>query len=582
MSRLILSRLLALPTVLIPAMMFAAEPAPQRSPVEGLRQALVVPVANPLDKADLEFRRVRLTKRVQALAGADLGPALRLQEWRDEDRDDAVAAIDKAIRESVLKRFTTYLRDALRMGAVTDRRAALTLLGESGFIRVGGKGPTVGSTLAADAIPLLKHQDESLCRSAARALGRILPPPKESAAALGELLSADDVARRRAAAEGLASWSQTIAEGSGRPSDANAPPSDLVRAAAAVVPVAGRGTADADPQVRRLSLEVIRRAGTLLNDLVLDLEDWQQLQRQQRQGDQTDFSLVPDRKPGPAELAQIEAYVKAVKEERAMLAPLEQVLAAAMANVGRSLANPDAAISRAACEALEAIPPGRRRLVSKAATITAFAKDPPAEDPLGPELRKLVPALAALTSDKEVTVRLAALYALEELEEDAAQAVDALIKALQDTDPFVRWAAVRVLGKMAPKAAAAAVPGLASVLADENGDVRVTAAAALERYGREAKAAVPALAKAAGGDEAEMSLLAIRALSAIGPEAAPAVPALAKALSAPAATVRVQAAQVLGRLGAAARPAADALKKALDDSDADVRRTAAEALLAIR
>ena len=48
-------------------------------------------------------------------------------------------------------------------------------------------------------------------------------------------------------------------------------------------------------------------------------------------------------------------------------------------------------------------------------TTGSFAKDPPTEDPLAPALRKIVPGLAALTSDKDVTVRLAALYALSRI-----------------------------------------------------------------------------------------------------------------------------------------------------------------------
>ena len=100
-----------------------------------------------------------------------------------------------------------------------------------------------------------------------------------------------------------------------------------------------------------------------------------------------------------------------------------------------------------------------------------------------------MPALAELIAHKDVQLRLAALYALEELEADAAPAAKALVKALDDSDPFVRWAAVRVMGKMRAHQAGMAVPGLGKALADENGDVRATAAVALERYGAEAKAA---------------------------------------------------------------------------------------------
>src|SRR5437899_2295004 len=56
-------------------------------------------------------------------------------------------------------------------------------------------------------------------------------------------------------------------------------------------------------------------------------------------------------------------------------------------------------------------------------------------------------------------------------ETDAIPALDALVKAAKDTDPFVRWGVVRVLGQIAPAEAERAVPALGVLVADENGDV---------------------------------------------------------------------------------------------------------------
>ena len=64
-----------------------------------------------------------------------------------------------------------------------------------------------------------------------------------------------------------------------------------------------------------------------------------------------------------------------------------------------------------------------------------------ADQPLLNGLRKAVPTLALLTGDVNAEVRLAALSALDLLEEEAAPAVDALVKALADKNPFARWSA---------------------------------------------------------------------------------------------------------------------------------------------
>src|SRR5207253_1080834 len=141
------------------------------------------------------------------------------------------------------------------------------------------------------------------------------------------------------------------------------------------------------------------------------------------------------------------------------------------------------------------------------------------------------PLLTAELKNPNVRVKLAALYVSENLEAEAAGAAEALVTALADESPFVRWGAVRALGRMAPQQADKAVPALAKLLADANGDVRITTAAALVRYGPAAKPAVAALRKAFHGASTPLSIWIMRALMAVGAEARPAVPELILALS---------------------------------------------------
>ena len=121
------------------------------------------------------------------------------------------------------------------------------------------------------------------------------------------------------------------------------------------------------------------------------------------------------------------------------------------------------------------------------------AQQPPATGDPAP-LTQAIPALVRDLGDPLVTNRLAAVDALEavtartgdqtvaqELGKDpAATAAKGLTRALSDPDRFVRWAAARTLGKMAPlddvdsdhSVEQGAIGGLSRELADQNPDVR--------------------------------------------------------------------------------------------------------------
>jgi HEAT repeat protein len=184
--------------------------------------------------------------------------------------------------------------------------------------------------------------------------------------------------------------------------------------------------------------------------------------------------------------------------------------------------------------------------------------------------------------DPDPRVRLAGVEFLEMLGDGAAPAAPLLAQSLEDTSPFVRWAAARVLSQVAPQEAAVAVPALAKRMSDPDLDVRLAAAYALLRYGRAAEAAVPALAKAARVGDVEARVAAMQALAeAVGKDGKDAALALGAELGHPDARVRRAAAQALVRLGDQAAPARPALRRALNDSDDDVRRSAGEALLSL-
>ncbi|HYT93055.1 MAG TPA: HEAT repeat domain-containing protein, partial [Gemmataceae bacterium] len=297
----------------------------------------------------------------------------------------------------------------------------------------------------------------------------------------------------------------------------------------------------------------------------------------------------PGRPLTPQERAQMGQIIKRLEQDLTLYQPLLSGLKGQAAGLAEALKDAEPRVIEVAANTLEALGEARRRLRGLLDSVPVAGKegvpDKGDEDPLGPILRKGVPALAAQVGHPNVRSRLACLYALEAAGADAAPAAQAVIKALKDENAFVRWAAVRALGRMAPLKgaqadAANAVTGLARCLKDDNADVRGTAFVALSRYGPAAKPAVAALAeivKASSGD----TVPAIRTLEAIGPEAKVAIPALMAALEAKSPQVRAAAARLLGKLGPDAVQAAAALTRVLGDPNVEVRQAAAEALLAV-
>jgi HEAT repeat protein len=227
---------------------------------------------------------------------------------------------------------------------------------------------------------------------------------------------------------------------------------------------------------------------------------------------------------------------------------------------------------------------GQEGFVSVALLVEQEKADADTEiDPLLKEPAVTLNALAQGVSTGNVPARVIAIDALDMMGSEAAPAIPALVRALCDMNRFVRWAAARTLGHLAPREADMVVPGLVALLKDPDTDVRVAAAVALERFGPAARGAVSALGQAAGQGDSEVRIAAIKALMAIGREAAPAVPEIARGLEQDNnIRLRKQAADALGQFGPLAESAIPELLKALEDPEADVRRAAAAALLKIR
>ena len=199
---------------------------------------------------------------------------------------------------------------------------------------------------------------------------------------------------------------------------------------------------------------------------------------------------------------------------------------------------------------------------------------------VGPPAEAVLPAiLGQLTSDDTKSRQLAA-RALGNIGYLEIETEDALVAALEDSEPVVRAAALAALVQTGAELPEGSIARLAEFLTAQDADARADAVLALGQLGPEAAEAVSAIEIALADESSEIRHNAVWALGNMGEEqGARAVPALTAVLENDVdGDVRAQAAWALGQMGVAAEPAADALLAALEDPEDMVQLEAYEAL----
>jgi HEAT repeat protein len=543
----------------------------QADPVEELRQVLKGSLYDPAE------RDLKIKGQIKSLQGiGDMRRALGLREWRDLETEGEVPTVDRRNRTALIERFEQAVRDVLRQGDDTIRLAVLSILNDTGCSTRGmGNRTVLAAAFAPDLVNLIKQGAPPVREAACRTLGLINPDVRVAIPALGGMLHAKQVSERAAAADALVNLMECVthlATASPAPNTVQAGRADVVQMGRAIMPLAGQGLRDTQPEVRRRCVEAIAQAADALHKLVGN--------------------------PQSAEsLEGLEHPLRPPDEERGELLPLIAALKDQVPALTRSLADPDTQVRLLARRALEDMTNPQLRLLARTTNTSRDAGKQPAgvlqpsrfvpgsssaKDPLVEGLQGTVSALAQGLHDQDVRARRAAIDVLETLGPAAAPAASALVDALSDGDRFVRWAAARTLGKISPVEADAAVPALAQLLDDPDLDLRLAAMTALERYGSSARLVLPDLVRAVGSTDADLRIAAIHVLEVIGsPHTATAIPTLADALADGNPRVRREAAVALGKIGVSARSAAEPLRKALQDDDPDVQKAAGEALLKI-
>jgi hypothetical protein len=204
---------------------------------------------------------------------------------------------------------------------------------------------------------------------------------------------------------------------------------------------------------------------------------------------------------------------------------------------------------------------------------------------------KAISQLVADTGSSDHKLSGSAMLAISGIYPEFAEAVPALITALQDPKVVVRSFAAAALANIAnlrravsiiSNPAKAAVPALIGALQEPDPDggylVRMNAAWALGNIGPEAQEAVPALLKALEDSDKNVCEQSLRALLHIGLEANQAIPAFVKALESGHSWILEDIAAALGRFGPEAIDAIPILNQALTSRDPRVRFAVALAI----
>jgi len=567
--------------------------AQQYDPVENLQQVLKgLTGTDPSDEV-LRHRKAALSEAATQLKNiSDLRLALALPEWKDNDKDPStgqptlLARVDQEVRATIGKRLQNIVQNAVDKGDSRSRLAAANLVGEIGTsirgLALDDKSGFARS-LAPSLVALMELNDPLVRQAAARALGKTNPEPQLAVKALAEMLKSKNVGDRRAASEAQADMVRLIFQASkktGVQAGVQATDEDVVHCAAAVVPATGACLKDSDVVVRRKGLEALVQAASALRDLMPTTGTGSDQNREQ---------MPPIGRPWTVKEREfVKMAVESLDKKEELFAPLLIALKDQGGAIAKALSDPDDKVRVLSRRALELMG-SARLLLNRVREVIPTEKDGTQPTKRRDDVLKeaIEPGLMEFTKrvrDPDVRVRAATVEFLESMEDAAAPAIPTLLLALTDKDRFIRWGAVRTLGKVGKVQTERTVPAIAALLnPDEDPDVREAAATTLRGYGSAAKAALPALIGMLNVGEAEAQEAVLKAITGVGGGGTKeAIPALIKSLQSSSANVRRLAAEALGRMGHLALSALPDLGARLQvEEDSNVRLAICDAILEI-
>lgn len=211
----------------------------------------------------------------------------------------------------------------------------------------------------------------------------------------------------------------------------------------------------------------------------------------------------------------------------------------------------------------------------------------------GHDADQAVAALAKCVNENDLDIRLSAIHALATVAKEPRSVVPLLICMLGDKDPNIRGAAACGLGRIGGVAAAPAVPQLLAMVDDTkwrgemySGDcggaklIRIDAIEALGEIGVRDRCVVTKMASLLNDQNSDVRIAAAQAYCLLSDDVGKALTVLTSQLRNK--TTAVAAARALAGVGSAAQPVTTELIRSLADSEELVRSYAVDAIAAIR
>lgn len=345
-------------------------------------------------------------------------------------------------------RFIATARRNLRHGTPAEAECTMEMLCRMAEqSRASGQPMTLVRSFAGDLADLAIMGPLRLRGLASHTLALIEPPLHVAVPALSELLRNEDAELRRAAADSFVMLLHNLLDSVGpviRPASRR----ELVLAATTVAVAVRPGLNDLQPEVRRRCLETVHLACSALTRLMdepVGIDD--------------------------------SSTRRTLSMEYEELRPLLTALHDQAPQLERLLQNDDPETRIWTHKVLEELGVARDHWLHRSAARHEQAD----EIVLAELLYETVPKLAEELVHPDVRVRRSALDVLEMSGTLALPALPALTRAFRDPDRFVRWAAVRTVGKLGPSVTPETRADLTRLLRDPDVDLRKAAATALQK-----------------------------------------------------------------------------------------------------
>ncbi len=577
----------------------------------------------PIDPTDL-FKRTflnrgdedRKTKLLNILnktnALGDLSKIILMPEWQYIEGNKRIADINGEVRTAVIQKFKTNGLQLLKDGQDDARMDLAILIGETASANlVDETSESLDqiaqrsrflraelSTLSPQLALLTKTKNPKLIIAAVSALGKIESKSDLFAQTISDLMEikpANTLAIRRAAAESLKTRLATVSQllkqiRVVRERDNLDLINDLLTTSKLCFPLGVRALKDKDYIVREQGTLACKQATSTLAEV--------------------DY-IIPTREAEMTMLERPDIIAQRTKSFRDGLA-FELSLINSFRDNMRELTDhatnfeADVVVRVASLDVVEDLVVIRKKLIefesilNKLDVLAGNAPNPNPKlithdiIPEGNEFKEIVQDLIMVLSDPNLRVRLNGIDIVEgflSMPDITARIINEkelfLFRKLAsvattDTNLMVKYAAVRALGRSAPLKPEIAVPVLAKCLLEEDLDIRIAAANALKKYGKEGLKALPSLEKMIANGDSDSRIAMMNAAVSLGTDGSPTLGEVAKNLQSEEPKVRIKAAETLGKFGKLSEAQIPKLQKSLNDEDSNVRNAVSSALLKIR